>query len=59
MQIIDHAIHLIQSPQQELSEAPALLDLAEDRFHGLHAQRVTLSAPPGLHFRRIRSLGDR
>ncbi len=26
-------LNLFQSPQQELTEAPALLDLAEDRLH--------------------------
>ena len=31
------AVHLLQSPQQELPESPALLDLAEYRLHSLHA----------------------
>ena len=31
------ALDLLQSPQQELAEAPALLDLAEDRLHRHHA----------------------
>ena len=31
------ALDLLQSRQQELAEAPALLDLAENRLHRLHA----------------------
>ena len=42
------AVHLLQSPQQELPESPALLDLAEYRIHSLHPQSVTLPTPPGL-----------
>ena len=42
------AVHLLQSPQQELPESPALLDLAEYRLHSLHPQSVALSTPPGL-----------
>ena len=38
------AVHLLQSPQQELPESPALLDLAEYRLHSLHPQSVAL--PP-------------
>ena len=49
VQISDHSpLHLVQTPQQELSKASALLDLAEDRLHGRHAQHVTLAAPFGL-----------
>ena len=39
---------LRQAPQQELPEAAAPLDLAEDRLDGLHAQGVTLAASLGL-----------
>ena len=53
------AVDLLQSPYQELLEAPTLLDLAEDRRHRCHAYRVTLATPPGCDFRRIGSLGDR
>ena len=42
------AVHLLQSPQQELPESPALLDLAEYRLHSLHPQSVALPTPPGL-----------
>ena len=42
------ALGLLQSPPEELAEAPARLDLAEDRFHRLHPPGVTLAAPPGL-----------
>ena len=42
------AIHLLESPQQELPESPALLDLAEYRLHSLHPQSVALPTPPGL-----------
>ena len=38
-------VHLRQTPQQELPEAPALLDLPEHRFHRLHPQGVALPAP--------------
>ena len=31
------ALHLLQTPQEELPEAPALLDLAEHRLHRTHA----------------------
>ena len=31
---------LRQSPEQELPEAPPLLDLAEDRLHSGHAQGI-------------------
>ena len=31
------ALHLLQTPQQELPEPSALLDLAEDRLHRPHA----------------------
>ena len=51
-------VHLRQTPQQELPEAPALLDLAEHRFNRLHpkAQR---SRPRFVRsLRRIRSLTD-
>ena len=37
-------VHLRQAPQQELPEAPALLDLAEHRFNCLHTQGVAF--PP-------------
>ena len=55
------AVHFLQSPQQELPESPALLDLAEYRLHSLHPQTlaeyrlhslhpqsVALPTPPGL-----------
>ena len=42
------AVHLLQSPQQELPKSPALLDLAEYRLHSLHPQSVALPTPPGL-----------
>ena len=42
------AVHLLQSPQQELPESPALLDLAEYRLHSLHPQSVALPTPLGL-----------
>ena len=42
------AVHLLQSPQQELPESPALLDLAEYRLHSLHPQSVALPTLPGL-----------
>ncbi len=38
-------VHLRQTPQQELPEAPALLDLAEYRFHRLHSKGVAFPAP--------------
>ena len=38
-------VHLFQSPQQELPEAPALFHLPEHRFHRLHPQCVALSPP--------------
>ena len=41
------AVHLLQSPQQELPEFPALLDLAKYRLHSLHPQSVALSTLPG------------
>ena len=41
-------VDLLQTPQQELPEAPARLDLAEDRLHRLHPQSVTLTTPFGL-----------
>ena len=53
------AVDLLQSSQQELPEAPARLDLAEDRLHRLHAQGVTLGPRLVCNFRRIRFLGDR
>ena len=42
------AVHLLQTPQQELPESPALLELAEYRLHSLHPQSVALPTPPGL-----------
>ena len=36
------AADLLQSPQKELTEATALLDLAEHRLHSLHPQSVAL-----------------
>ena len=39
------AVNFLQAPRQELPEAPALLDLAEHRFHRLHPERVALPAP--------------
>ena len=42
------AVHLLQSPQQELPESPALLDLTEYRLHSLHPQSVALPTPLGL-----------
>ena len=42
------AVHLLQSPQQELPASPALLDLAEYRLHSLHPQSVALPTPLGL-----------
>ena len=42
------AVHLLQSPQQDLPESPALLDLAEYWLHSLHPQSVALPTPPGL-----------
>ena len=36
------SVHLLQSPQQELPEAPALFDLAEYRLNRLHPQGVAL-----------------
>ena len=41
-------VYLRQTPQQELPEASALLDLAKHRFHSLHPQSVTLQASLGL-----------
>ena len=38
-------VHLRQTPQQELSEAPALLDLAEHRLNCLHPKGVALTSP--------------
>ena len=38
-------VHLFQSPQQELPEAPSLFGLSEHRLHCLHPQRVTLPPP--------------
>ena len=38
-------VHLRQTPQQELPESPALLDLAEHRFHRLHPEGVAFPAP--------------
>ena len=35
-------VHLRQTPQQELPEAPALLDLAEHRLNRLHPEGVAL-----------------
>ena len=37
-------VHLRQTPQQELPEAPALLDLAEHRFNRLHPKGVALTS---------------
>ena len=46
VQISDHSpFTLLQSPQQELPESPALLDLAEYRLHSLHPQSVALPTP--------------
>ncbi len=42
------ALYLLQVPQEELPETPALLDLAEDQLHRLHAQGVALTTTPGL-----------
>ena len=53
------AVHLLQSPQQELPETAALLDLAEDRLHSLHLQGVALPAPPGQRGRRWQSANRR
>ena len=56
------ALNLLQSPQQELPEASALLDLSEYRLHRLHAQRIALATPFGLSAyggRRIRSLAEK
>ena len=38
-------VHLRQTPQQELPEAPALLDLAEHRFNRLHPEGVAFPFP--------------
>ena len=38
-------LHLLQAPQQELPESPALLDLSEHRLRRLHPQGVALTAP--------------
>ena len=49
VQISDHSpFTFFQSPQQELPESPALLDLSEYRLHSLHPQSVALPTPPGL-----------
>ena len=49
MQMRDHSALTFAKPrQQELPEAAAPLDLAEDRLDGLHAQGVTLAASLGL-----------
>ena len=48
VQIRDHSpLKLPQSPQQELAETPASLDLAEDRLHRFHPQSVALTTPFG------------
>ena len=39
------ALDLLQTPQQELPETAALLDLAEYRLHRCHPQHVALPAP--------------
>ena len=67
-------VDLLQTPQQELPEAPTRLDLAEDRLHRFHPQSVAFptgavdiprarlaGCRPRLvrNFRRIRSLGER
>ena len=38
-------VHLRQTPQQELPEAPAVLDLAEHRFNRLHPEGVAFTFP--------------
>ena len=42
------AVDLFQARQEELAEAPSLLDLAEDRLHSGHPQGVALTTTPGL-----------
>ena len=38
-------VRLRQTPQQELPEAPALLDLAKHRLHRLHPKGVARTSP--------------
>ena len=61
MQISDHSPLTFSSPRSRnwRKPPPTLLDLAEDRFHRLHAKGVTLGPRLVCNFRRIRSLGDR
>ena len=40
-------VNLLQAPQQELPESPALLDLTEHRLYCLHPQGVALTPPFG------------
>lgn len=53
------ALHLRQSPEQELPEAPPLLDLAEHGFHGGHAQGIPRLPRRVRNLCRIRSQEER
>ena len=48
MQISDHSLLTFsKAPQQELTEASALFDVAEHRLHRLHPQSLALPTPLG------------